>query len=70
VDVGTRVRLTDARGTHEGVVTSRRRNGMCVVEWDSGVSELIHQSELTEIADQPAFKRELQKLWDRMRGAK
>ena len=47
MNVRDRVSLTDAQATHYGVVTTRRDDGACTVKWDSGMTEFIHESELT-----------------------
>lgn len=42
-----RVSLKDAQGTHYGVITVMRVDGLCSVKWDSGITELVPESELT-----------------------
>lgn len=45
--VGDRVSITDPQNTHEGTVTTVKDDGMLTVKWDSGMTERVHESELT-----------------------
>lgn len=49
MNVRDRVSVTDTHAIHYGVVTTKRENGLCSVKWDSGITELIHESELTVV---------------------
>lgn len=46
MNVRDRVSLKDAQGTHYGVITVMRVDGLCSVKWDSGITELVPESEL------------------------
>ena len=52
---GDRVRHTDAQGTHRGQVTRVVENGMVYVKWNSGVTEKIHETELSVETEQAEF---------------
>lgn len=47
--VGERVSITDPQRTHEGTVTAVKTDGMVTVKWDSGMTELVHRSELAKL---------------------
>lgn len=49
MEVNDHVSLTDPAQTHHGKVTAVAEDGMCHVKWDSGMTERVHESELTRI---------------------
>lgn len=49
--VGDRVEINDTFGRHLGTVLMTSPPGMCLVGWDSGVTERIHRTELAYARD-------------------
>lgn len=60
-----RVILKDTIGTNHGTITVRSDNGMCAVKWDTGITEHIHENELTPENGAPEAKLT---LWERVQG--
>ncbi len=49
MNVGDRVSITDPQRTHEGSVTTVKEDGTLIVKWDSGMTERLHESEVTPL---------------------
>lgn len=72
MNTGDHVYLDDPQGRVYGKVTALADDGICVVKWDSGTTERVHESELvaltTPYADDdpkhPTFRERLSALWD------
>lgn len=80
MNVGDRVSITDAQRTHDGTVVTVKEHGMVTVKWDSGMTELVHTSELAVASPDdeeayaadnpkhPTFRERVSSFWDSIAG--